>query len=50
MSCYYRYEELDLMMQDHDITWHWVKGRSGHPENELVDELVNRGIDELEPS
>lgn len=44
------WQELDLLVQDHDITWHWVKGHSGHPENERVDELANRGIDELEPS
>lgn len=44
------WQELDLLVQDHDITWHWVKGHSGHPENELVDELANRGIDELKPS
>ena len=44
------WEELDQLVQDHDITWHWVKGHSGHPENELVDELANRGIEELEQS
>ena len=31
----------------HEIEWHWVKGHSGHIENELVDQLANRGIDEL---
>ncbi|MDG2070972.1 MAG: ribonuclease HI [Pseudomonadales bacterium] len=44
------WQELDLLVQGHDITWHWVKGHSGHPENERVDELANRNIDELEPS
>ena len=44
------WQELDLLVQDYDITWHWVKRYSGHPENELVDEPANRGIDELEPS
>ena len=31
----------------HDVTWEWVKGHSGHPDNELADALANRGIDEL---
>ena len=28
----------------HQITWHWVKGHSGHPLNERADRLANRGI------
>jgi ribonuclease HI len=31
----------------HEVEWHWVRGHSGHPENERADELANRGIDEL---
>ncbi len=31
----------------HHITWHWVKGHSGHPENELADSIANLAIDEL---
>lgn len=38
---------LDAQNQRHKITWKWVKGHSGHPENELADQLANRGIDEL---
>ncbi len=38
---------LDTLQEKHDIEWHWVKGHSGHPENELVDQLANRGSDEL---
>jgi ribonuclease HI len=38
---------LDEVAAKHDIEWHWVKGHSGHDENELADQLANRGIDEL---
>jgi len=39
---------LDELSQPHEIEWRWVKGHSGHLENELVDQLANRGIDEME--
>jgi len=29
----------------HDVTWHWVKGHSGHPENDRADALANLGVD-----
>lgn len=38
---------LDNLAAQHQITWHWVKGHSGHVENELVDALANKGIEEL---
>ncbi len=38
---------LDSLVEQHQIKWHWVKGHSGHVENERVDALANRGIDEL---
>lgn len=41
------WEQLDLLAQRHQVAWHWVKGHSGHQENERVDALANRGIDEL---
>lgn len=39
--------QLDLLATKHHIEWHWVKGHSGHPENDLVDELANQAIVEL---
>ena len=38
---------LDELTSRHEVTWEWVKGHSGHPDNELADALANRGIDEL---
>ena len=41
------WKQLVTAIANHDVGWHWVKGHSGHPENERADELANRGIDEL---
>jgi ribonuclease HI len=41
------WERLDVAVQRHNVEWHWVRGHSGHPENERADQLANRGIDEL---
>lgn len=41
------WETLDQLNQKHQIDWRWVKGHSGHAENELVDQLANQAIDEL---
>ncbi len=42
------WQALDNAVQRHQVTWEWVKGHSGHPENELADQLANKGIDEGE--
>ncbi len=39
--------ELDSLIQIHSISWYWVKGHSGHPENERADLLANVAIEEL---
>jgi ribonuclease HI len=41
------WQVLDAEAGRHEVHWHWVKGHSGHPENERADALANRGIDEL---
>lgn len=41
------WRRLDELAAHHQVEWHWVKGHSGHDENERADELANRGIDEL---
>ena len=41
------WQQLDEARQQHEIDWHWVKGHSGDPGNELADELANQAIDEM---
>lgn len=41
------WQALDIQNQRHEVRWHWVKGHSGHAENERADQLANRGIDAL---
>jgi|TARA_B100000902_G_scaffold96762_1_gene99440 ribonuclease HI len=38
---------LDELNSFHNVSWNWVKGHSGHRENEIADSLANKGIDEL---
>ena len=37
--------QLDVEVQRHQIEWKWVKGHSGHPENERADELANEAVE-----
>jgi ribonuclease HI len=39
--------ELDRVIDTHQIEWHWVKGHSGHEENERVDQAANDAIDAM---
>ncbi len=41
------WQRLDILAAGHKITWYWVKGHSGHPENELVDKLANQAVDDM---
>ncbi|MEZ5573173.1 MAG: ribonuclease HI [Halioglobus sp.] len=41
------WQELDRENQRHEVNWHWVKGHSGHSENERADQLANRGLDQI---
>lgn len=38
------WQELDRLTQRFEIEWRWVRGHSGHPQNERVDELARRNI------
>ena len=39
------WRELDAQTTVHRIEWRWVRGHSGHPENERADALANRGVE-----
>ena len=41
------WRQLDKLVEDHNVTWKWVKGHSGHEENERVDQLANEAIDNM---
>ena len=38
------WQRLNDATQRHNISWHWVKGNAGHPENERADELAREGM------
>lgn len=40
------WQALDELVQRHQVDWRWVKGHSGHPDNERADQLANRGVEE----
>lgn len=41
------WKRLLLAAEPHEITWHWVKGHDGHPENERCDALATAAADAL---
>ncbi len=41
------WQRLEEAVKRHEVEWHWVKGHSGHEENEIADQLANDGIDDL---
>ena len=41
------WQSLDELVSQHEISWHWVKGHSGHRENEMADQLANEAIDKM---
>ena len=38
------WQRLDSAQERHTVTWQWVKGHAGHPENEQADELARQGM------
>lgn len=43
------WQQLDEAQARHDISWEWVKGHAGHPENERADELARAGMEPYKP-
>jgi ribonuclease HI len=41
------WRELDALLTRHEVSWRWVRGHSGHVENERVDALARAAIAEL---
>ena len=41
------WERLEKAIERHRVEWEWIKGHSGHEENERADSLANRAIDEM---
>lgn len=39
--------KLAELVDRHQVSWHWVKGHSGHPGNERADALANEGLDQM---
>jgi ribonuclease HI len=38
------WKDLDQVIADHEVTWHWVKGHAGHPENERAHKLARQAM------
>lgn len=43
------WQRLDEAQARHDVTWAWVKGHAGHPENERADALARAGMAPYKP-
>ncbi|MDY0883961.1 ribonuclease HI [Dongia soli] len=41
------WQRLDHAIKPHRVSWHWVKGHAGHPENERADLLAREAIQSL---
>ena len=43
------WQKLDAAQARHNVTWEWVKGHAGHPENERADALARAGMEPYKP-
>ena len=44
------WQRLDAAQKRHDVTWEWVRGHAGHPENERADALARAGMAPFKPA
>ncbi len=40
------WKKLDAVCANRNIEWNWIKGHSGHPGNEMADQLANIGAEQ----
>ncbi len=38
------WQRLEAVLKHHRVDWHWVRGHTGHPENERADALARQGL------
>ena len=38
------WQRLEVALERHDVDWHWVRGHSGHEENERADALARQAL------
>jgi ribonuclease HI len=43
------WQRLEAALEPHEVQWFWVRGHSGHPENERADALARAGIAKARP-
>ncbi|TVS04396.1 MAG: ribonuclease HI [Rhodobacteraceae bacterium] len=43
------WQRLDAAQARHKVTWEWIKGHAGHPENERADALARAGMAPYKP-
>jgi len=41
------WQKLDILSNQHELTWHWVRGHAGDPGNERADALANKGVESV---
>ncbi|MEH6566509.1 MAG: ribonuclease HI [Halopseudomonas sp.] len=41
------WQQLDALVNEHEVEWRWVRGHTGHRENEIADELANLGVQHI---
>ena len=42
------WKRLDVLNQQHNVEWRWVKGHSGDSGNEMADTLANQAMDNIQ--
>lgn len=41
------WQRLEAALEHHRVEWHWVRGHTGHPENERADELARNALEKF---